>query len=411
MDASGQLLPEERRWVFAPLPAEIIEMPVEAGSLVGEKENLVRMYNRDVEGKLERLNEEIRQAEIMIATLSAQRAETADPLKRFDIDREIGRQRITRDGKVALRATLTNNISLVGNNTGEFWLRSPEFPNDTAATRPAGARWTVLNWDYKEKLSGAEVKPSDPILRLGYVDGPWEVLLKIPQKNIGQVLKALDRLDQEKRSRLTEILDRAIQEGWLTRADIADWLSREALAEALKKASVVGPDFTVADLDRKSKVEQAGLVEQLPVADLLQQVKVFRTLQNRLDGTKVLHRAVEVGWLKPAEAGALVKESELDVDLLVKSAPTDVYKGKLARSKIAGAADQHRDDNNEQEPVVVARVRIAGADIPEADQIPRRLLLTDTQVNAKVRCGSHRMGYSLFYGVWEFFYEKVVFFF
>jgi hypothetical protein len=32
-------------------------------------------------------------------------------------------------------------------------------------------------------------------------------------------------------------------------------------------------------------------------------------------------------------------------------------------------------------------------------------------VVAKVRCGDHAMGYSLFYGVWEFIYEKVVFFF
>jgi hypothetical protein len=37
--------------------------------------------------------------------------------------------------------------------------------------------------------------------------------------------------------------------------------------------------------------------------------------------------------------------------------------------------------------------------------------VTGTEVVAKVRCGNHAMGYSLFYGVWEFFYEKVVFFF
>ena len=26
-----------------------------------------------------------------------------------------------------------------------------------------------------------------------------------------------------------------------------------------------------------------------------------------------------------------------------------------------------------------------------------------------IRCGDHSMGYSLFYGVWEFLYEHVVF--
>ena len=36
--------------------------------------------------------------------------------------------------------------------------------------------------------------------------------------------------------------------------------------------------------------------------------------------------------------------------------------------------------------------------------------VSGTEVRAKVRCGNHRAGYSLFYGVWEFLYEKVVFY-
>jgi hypothetical protein len=103
---------------------------------------------------------------------------------------------------------------------------------------------------------------------------------------------------------------------------------------------------------------------------------------------------------------------ELDVDLIVRSDPTHTYRGKLPRSKIAAQADPHKDDNNEAEPVVRAWVRIAGDDIPEDRRIPEKLLtVADTEVKAKVRCGYHKMGYSLFYGVWEFFYEKVVFFF
>ena len=44
-------------------------------------------------------------------------------------------------------------------------------------------------------------------------------------------------------------------------------------------------------------------------------------------------------------------------------------------------------------------------------RVPHELLLSGTEVHAKVRCGNHRLGYSLFYGVWEFFYEKVLFWF
>jgi hypothetical protein len=69
------------------------------------------------------------------------------------------------------------------------------------------------------------------------------------------------------------------------------------------------------------------------------------------------------------------------------------------------------DANNESEPIVYAWVRVDGDDIPEADRLPAELLLTSTEVHAKVRCGQHALGYTLFYGVWEWFYEKIVFFF
>jgi hypothetical protein len=104
-------------------------------------------------------------------------------------------------------------------------------------------------------------------------------------------------------------------------------------------------------------------------------------------------------------------KAELDVDLLLLSSPTRTFKGKLARNKISAEATPARDDNNEQEPVVTAWVRIDGADIPEGDRLPPELLLTDTEVHAKIRCGKHALGYTLFYGVWEWTYEKIVFFF
>ncbi len=102
---------------------------------------------------------------------------------------------------------------------------------------------------------------------------------------------------------------------------------------------------------------------------------------------------------------------ELDVDFLVSTDKTRTFLGKLNRSRIAGQANPNRDDNNESEPVVVAYVRLDGDDIPADRKLPPALLLSGTEIHAKIRCGNHAMGYSLFYGVWEFLYEKVVFFF
>ena len=49
--------------------------------------------------------------------------------------------------------------------------------------------------------------------------------------------------------------------------------------------------------------------------------------------------------------------------------------------------------------------------IAPADLLPPELLLSGVEVHGKICCDDHPMGYSLFYGVFEFLYEKVVFFF
>src|SRR5262249_52966109 len=92
---------------------------------------------------------------------------------------------------------------------------------------------------------------------------------------------------------------------------------------------------------------------------------------------------------------------ELDVDLLLISAPTRAFKGKLHWNKIPPRASPDPTDQNGTEPVVLARVRLNGLpvgpddelDIPAGSQVPPELLLTGTEVHARIRCGNHAMGY------------------
>ncbi len=101
--------------------------------------------------------------------------------------------------------------------------------------------------------------------------------------------------------------------------------------------------------------------------------------------------------------------ADLDVDVLIMTQPdAGSFRAKLKKSAIAQQAEPQKDDNNEAEPMVIAWARIAGDDIPANLQIPPSLL-AGTEVHTRIRCGNHAMGYSLFYGVWEFIYEKVIF--
>lgn len=101
----------------------------------------------------------------------------------------------------------------------------------------------------------------------------------------------------------------------------------------------------------------------------------------------------------------------LDVDVLLTSQSDTKYFGRLYRDKIAAEAIPNRDDHNQSEPVVIAYVKINLDDFPPDRHVPAQLFVAGQEVHTKIRCGKHAMGYSLFHGVWEWFYEHVIFFF
>ena len=109
-------------------------------------------------------------------------------------------------------------------------------------------------------------------------------------------------------------------------------------------------------------------------------------------------------------------KKELNVEFLLRSDPARKFMGKLRLDRIANEALSNKEDKDEAEPAVLAYVRIDNDD-PDLAQIdpawllPREIMLPGVEVHAKICCDDHPMGYSLFYGVFEFLYEKVVFFF
>ena len=200
--------------------------------------------------------------------------------------------------KMREREEFVENNNANPNKLGEYYLRAPSFTAEEKL-RVGRREWTVLNGNFSDEWLNKYAKPSDPILKLGAKDGPWEIELRIPQKHISQVMKAYE-----------------------------------------------------------------------------------------LNGVDVL-----------------------DVDFLLRSDPTRTYRGLLYRDHISSEAIPNRDEKDESEPEVIAYVTIDDENIDPNYRLGREALTSGTEVRAKVRCGKHALGYSLFYGVWEFLYEKVVFFF
>ena len=108
------------------------------------------------------------------------------------------------------------------------------------------------------------------------------------------------------------------------------------------------------------------------------------------------------------QAFEYTNSKELDVDLILRSSPTKTYRGKLAKADVGGEASPTATKTTKAIPWSSPTCEPKATISMPAYRLPKteELLVAGTEVVAKVRCGNHRMGYSLFYGVWEFIYEK-----
>ena len=322
MEAKGQMLPVEIAKIFAPREGTVRAIRAEPGKKVDPGYELVTMHSEQLADEYSKARNEWTEQSDHVAEYTKQLQQTT--LSKEDRSR-LSAEKTVAEGK-AKRAqgdmdALNAQFNKINNRPGSrgqenaggpgyFRAIAPDF--DSRLARPFGtSQWVVLNDDRRESLQGRTMRPNEELLRLGNLAGAWHVELKIPQRNVGQVLKA----------------------------------------------------FANPDLHK---------VEKVPG--------------------------------KP-------DRKYLDVDVLLRTQSDTSYRGRLYKDDVAAEAVPNKDEHDENEPVVTAYVKLNVKDIPEDKWVPRDMFVTGLEVSARIRCGDHALGYTLFHGVWEWFYEKVVFFF
>ncbi len=305
MEAKGEFLPWQTQYLYPPTEGEVREVLVQPGQMVEPGTPLVLLYSPTIEEKQATLQKDLAAAEVANQQLDLIRRrpnQTTEQDLRFS--QEMGKNAATIRSNRRLLDEMNRMYHLTNQAQGEFAAIAPRF--DPSIPRTAD-KWRVLSADVRKELLKRTVRPNEPLLRIGNVDGPWRVELKLPQRNIGHVARAL--------------------------------------------------------------------------------------------ATPGLHKTDKDG------------KKYLDVDVLLTGEPDSSYAGRLYEEDMAREAIPNRDDHNESEPIMLAYVRVNLDDFPADKKIPARLFVAGQEVHTRVRCGDHALGYSLFHGVWEWFYEKVVFFF
>jgi hypothetical protein len=303
LDATGKLAPMERYYVFPPQDGQVMEFLVEPKAELLPGTAVARLHRNEWAEKITSLQKEREGLDRQIGALS-RAGEGLSPEMRAQRTQDLITATSKRDGIIGQLNLYEKTYFCDLAHPGDFLVKAP-------VTRPLAGigapTWTVLTQDYKEQLKNKAVSPKDPLLRVGHVTGGWEIVLKIPQKHAGKMLKAFQ------------------------------------------------------------------------------------------DDAEVDNNGRRYLW----------------VDVIPTSQPTPGAraKGKLYQDKVLAQAEPNRDDQNESEPVLFGYVQLNTPDIPVEEHLNPVYLVTDLEVKAKIITGDHSLGYSLFYGMWEFLYEKVIFYF
>jgi hypothetical protein len=302
LDAKGKVVPLDRVYVFSHSDGEVVDYKVAPKQVVNPGAIIAVMRKAEWAREITGLQKQLKAAEEQFQQASnTPPGENPEQRENRLLRRENAR---IEHEKAQTDLDLYEQLFKCDlRNPGYYFVAAPAWRPSSASGQP---RWQVASQDFIEQTKGRTVSPKDPLLRLGNVSGGWEIVLKIPQKHSGRVLKAF---------------------------------------------------------------------------------------QN------AAHRDKDGDFLW--------------VDVLASSDPTPGAqgKGKLYHKDLAGENLPNRDDQNESEPVLLALVRINTPDIPTKDHLNPLLLVIDAEVNCRVIGEDHSLGYSLFYGVWEFLYEKVIFWF
>jgi hypothetical protein len=300
MEAKGELQPVNLKHVFPPRDGIVNAILLDSGKQYPAGTAAIVLHDADLEKELVELKSEINRSTQLVGDLrrilaestTTEEQKTPTIIQMTQAEKELKKATDLYDSKV--KSANADAVRL-----GQFVAKTPTIDD------PNGGRWTVLNADTKEYRYNQAVKRNEPLLKLGWVEGPWHVVMKIPQRNMGHVLRAF---------------------------------------------STKG----------KFKTDDKG-------------------------------------------------QPYLDVVMLTTAQTDTGYAGRLYRENITSEAIPDKSDHNESDQVVVAYVKFNLPGTPAGKMIPRELLVSGQEVRARIVCGDEASGYSLFHGVYEWFYEKAIF--
>lgn len=173
--ANGKLVPTERRRVYAELEGIVVNVPVEHLEKVDKGTLLATVVNEDLEFQIEQVSGEIDELEQRLSAIQADRI-----LRRGT---EGSNSENNAKGIQTQLASLKKLMETLESKSNRLKISSP-------------LEGTIITWDVKERLINRPVAPGELLMEVANVQGEWELVINVPSRKIGHVLRAEDQMDE-----------------------------------------------------------------------------------------------------------------------------------------------------------------------------------------------------------------------
>lgn len=406
MEAIGTVMPKDRVNLFSTRMGKVVEITagLAANSRVPKGKAILTLYDSDLAKEVLGLQTDIDVLKNkLLPGQPGEKGVDAFAIQEADLA-------LKKNIKLLSRLKEVHNADL--SRPGYFTINAPK----------AGI---ILSSDFRENLLGRTVKQGDPLLLIGFVDAhetklsEWEIVLKIPQKHHGQIKHAYALLKDKQELMVDVAFVSKMTRSYQARLHI-DRIAPQANAQKDDNNEAESIVLARARVEATYKITEqvqasllyAGVPEFVMKSLSSLKDKSFEAKEiylKELEAALVIHPAKKITNLNQLETAMK--------DLTAEGAPKSLLdKLEALRAKQADEPGfAIRDIEQIFAEEVLARYQTllveyaCRDDIALGDQVTTELLLSGGEVHTRIRCGNRPMGYSLFYGVWEFVYEKVIF--
>jgi len=387
MESTGTLEPVLRQDVFAGIDGVVEELKVAHGEEVKKDQLLAKLRNTDLE--------------VALTDVQGQRMATTERL--FAVQRSmVGDRRLSTEERSRLageQAELKQKLLSLDAQLALYKAKQLELD----AKSPMDGQ--VITWDLRNRLIHRPVQRGQILMRVADPGGPWQLELKMPEDQMGSVIKYQQHLYDIARKKLRELslqdvrerspeapeeeVDRVVEAAMDEEDDeeLAQKISeifRRRLCDALRPIADEAADEGLrARLGEVLRTETYGEA-RMKLDELLRQAN---DEQVAIDAD-LLARLEELPNEEPPE-------TRMDVTYILATEPGTTRKGKI--TEIHRSAEVRGDEGN----TVLIKVSIDKSELPQ--------LRPGATVTAKVYCGRRPLGYVLLHDLFAFIQSKILF--